>query len=77
MKNWFTNREALEERSSRGSAKAFIRKKKQEETMEYYPYDKEKELIRKVRNGDGQGSRAILNDMLGHIFFDLVVIWKL
>lgn len=66
-------KQVYEQRSIRGTQQSRIsesihREKKQEEELEYYPYDKEKELIRKVRNGDGQGSRAVLNDMLGHIF---------
>ena len=44
------------------------RDKEREQILDYYPYDKEKELVRKVRNGDLVGSRAILNEMLGHIF---------
>jgi AraC-like DNA-binding protein/ligand-binding sensor protein len=35
-----------------------------------YPYEKEKELITKVKNGDIIGAKAILNDILGIIFFN-------
>lgn len=35
-----------------------------------YPYEKEKDLLMKVRSGDSNGARAVLNDLLGYIFFD-------
>lgn len=35
-----------------------------------YPYEKEKELITKVKNGDVIGAKTILNDILGVVFFD-------
>ncbi len=35
-----------------------------------YPYEKEKELLIRVRSGDSSGARAVLNDLLGYIFFD-------
>jgi len=34
-----------------------------------YPYDKEKELIHKVKLGDGRAANAILNDLLGYVLF--------
>ena len=34
-----------------------------------YPYDKEKALYTKVRSGDVLGSKELLNEILGHIFF--------
>lgn len=34
-----------------------------------YPYEKEKELITKVRTGNIQQARQILNDLLGYVFF--------
>lgn len=33
-----------------------------------YPYDKEKELLIKVKNGDYLGAKAILNELLGYVF---------
>ncbi len=35
-----------------------------------YPYDKEKELLAKVKNGDVIGAKAILNSILGKILFN-------
>lgn len=35
----------------------------------YYPYEKEKELLSAVKNGELEAARAILNDILGYIFF--------
>lgn len=34
----------------------------------YYPFEKEKELLRRVKSGDVSGSKAILNELLGHVF---------
>ncbi|MDR0896433.1 MAG: PocR ligand-binding domain-containing protein [Oscillospiraceae bacterium] len=34
-----------------------------------YPYEKEKELLAKVRIGDGQAAKGVLNDLLGYVFF--------
>lgn len=34
-----------------------------------YPYDKEKELIVKVKNKDADSAKALLNDLLGYVFF--------
>ena len=34
-----------------------------------YPYEKEKELINKVKLGDIPAANAILNDLLGYVFF--------
>lgn len=34
-----------------------------------YPYEKEKLLLTKVKAGDKQASSAILNDLLGYVFF--------
>ncbi|ACL70286.1 PocR ligand-binding domain-containing protein [Halothermothrix orenii] len=34
-----------------------------------YPIEKEQELIKKVKLGDKQGARAILNDILGFVYF--------
>jgi AraC-like DNA-binding protein/ligand-binding sensor protein len=34
-----------------------------------YPYEKEKELLLKVKNGDDLGARATLNELLGYVFF--------
>lgn len=43
-----------------------------------YPYEKEKELLNKVKNGDEIGAKASLNELLGYVFFtggrDLEVI---
>ena len=35
-----------------------------------YPLSIEQELLRRVRVGDRQGARAILNELLGHILYD-------
>ena len=34
-----------------------------------YPYEKEKLLLAKVKSGDKQASSALLNDLLGYVFF--------
>ena len=34
-----------------------------------YPYDKEKELITKVKTGNTAEAKAMLNDLLGYVFF--------
>lgn len=34
-----------------------------------YPYEKEKELITKVKTGDAAQAKALLNDLLGYVFF--------
>ncbi len=34
-----------------------------------YPYDKEKELLTKVRTGNIQDAKGVLNDLLGYVFF--------
>ncbi|WP_227764000.1 PocR ligand-binding domain-containing protein [Zhaonella formicivorans] len=34
-----------------------------------YPFEREKELIAKVRLGDRQGAKEILNDIIGYMFF--------
>lgn len=34
-----------------------------------YPYDKEKDLLVKVKNGDLLGAKATLNELLGYVFF--------
>lgn len=35
----------------------------------YYPYNKEKELLSAITNGEIEAARATLNDLLGYIFF--------
>lgn len=34
-----------------------------------YPYEKEKALITKLKTGDVENSKALLNDLLGYVFF--------
>ena len=34
-----------------------------------YPYDKEKALITKLKTGDTESSKELLNDLLGYVFF--------
>ena len=34
-----------------------------------YPYEKEKALITKLKTGDAQEAKALLNDLLGYVFF--------
>ena len=34
-----------------------------------YPYDKEKNLILRLKTGDTNGAKALLNDILGYVFF--------
>lgn len=40
------------------------------DTIGAYPYDKEKELLTKVKNGDVIGAKSILNSILGQILFN-------
>ncbi|SHH45369.1 PocR ligand-binding domain-containing protein [Clostridium grantii] len=42
---------------------------KTENTTEVYPYQKEKDLVTKVKLGDEVGAKKILNELLGHVFF--------
>ena len=42
---------------------------KDEQNVEFYSYETEKELLLKVRNGDVIGAKNILNDMIGRILF--------
>lgn len=39
------------------------------DSVNSYPYQKERELITKVKTGNIQESRKILNDLLGYVFF--------
>ncbi len=38
-------------------------------SVEHYPYEKEKNLITKMKTGDIQGAKGILNDLLGYVLF--------
>jgi AraC-like DNA-binding protein/ligand-binding sensor protein len=40
-----------------------------DDSAQPYPYEKEKELLAKVRIGDGQAAKGVLNDLLGYVFF--------
>lgn len=40
-----------------------------ENMVNEYPYDKEKDLLTKVKNGDEVGAKATLNELLGYVFF--------
>ena len=42
---------------------------KDNDNVEFYSYETEKELLLKVRNGDIIGAKNILNDMIGRILF--------
>lgn len=61
-------------------AEAVFERKKAEETLKVlerkavgceYPIEKEKELLNMVRIGDRISAKAILNDLLGSIFFEM------
>ncbi|MDD2534497.1 MAG: PocR ligand-binding domain-containing protein [Eubacteriales bacterium] len=41
----------------------------QDEVIQYYPIQKEQNLIEMIENGDKQSAQACLNEILGHIFF--------
>lgn len=43
--------------------------KENENIKNEYPYEKEKELLLKVKNGDAIGAKATLNELLGYVFF--------
>ena len=38
-------------------------------SSQHYPYDKEKELILKIKTGNIPEAKALLNDLLGYVFF--------
>jgi len=42
---------------------------KKENTEPFYPYEAEKELLLKVKNGDIIGAKNVLNDLLAHMLF--------
>lgn len=44
-------------------------KDESDQITEYYPYEKEKQLMNMVRMGDSIGAKTILNELLGHVFF--------
>ena len=43
--------------------------KEHQHISDYYPYEKEKDLFTKVKNGNITEAKAILNDLLGYVFF--------
>jgi YesN/AraC family two-component response regulator len=46
-----------------------IQQIKNRQEQDYYPMEKERELLRKIAAGDSAEAGKILNDLLGHIFF--------
>lgn len=46
-----------------------IQEIKDENSFSYYPFEKERELVRLVKSGEKIAAKAILNELLGHIFF--------
>lgn len=60
-------RKTKNEQQSRISESIHFEKEK-DHISTYYPYEKEKDLLGKVKNGDAAGARAILNELLGHVF---------
>lgn len=42
-----------------------------------YPYEKEKALITKLKTGDTEQAKALLNDLLGYVFLLKEIILKL
>lgn len=46
-----------------------IQRYKSENISDNYPYEKEKELINKVKIGNAKEANALLNDLLGYVFF--------
>lgn len=66
-------RNILYERNEKSKQQAVlsetIQSIKNENEDKFYPYESEKELLMKVRNGDIIGAKNILNDLLGHMLF--------
>ncbi|AEM79469.1 PocR ligand-binding domain-containing protein [Thermoanaerobacter wiegelii] len=46
-----------------------IQEIKYENTFFYYPFEKERQLVRLVKSGEKIAAKALLNELLGHIFF--------
>lgn len=46
-------------------------------SFDYYPYEKEKALVSKLKTGDVQEAKAILNDLLGYVFSRREATWSL
>lgn len=63
-------REKSEKTQQQSKISEVIHEIKYKQLGNYYPYDKEKELVVKLKNGDIIGAKALLNDLLGHILFN-------
>ncbi len=62
----FERRESMDQQSQISGS---IQDIKEYSDKDYYPYEMEKELQIKVKNGDVTGAKTVLNQLLGHIFF--------
>lgn len=66
-------KETLYERQEKSNLQSHINNSlqsfKSKEIQTFYPYESEKELLVKIKNGDIIGAKSILNDILGYIFF--------
>lgn len=60
-------KEKSEQQAKLGESIHIIKRNKKTENE--YPYEKEKELLVKVKNGDSIGAKAVLNELLGYVFF--------
>lgn len=65
----FENRQHLLHQQSRINETIQMYKSYGIEEKTSYPYEKEKELITKVKTGNMQDARAVLNELLGYVFF--------
>ncbi len=63
------NQQSFEIQGHIGEIIKSIKGKFPDNTAVTYPFEKEKELLAHISNGDKQSSSAILNDLLGYIFF--------
>ncbi len=61
------NQEKLHQQSKIGESIQMY--KTHEFKTEYYPYEKEKELITKVKTGNIKDAKGVLNDLLGYVLF--------
>lgn len=62
-------REQSEKQFQQSQINESIQAFKNQDDENAYPYEIEKELLRRVKNGDAIGARDMLNDLIGHIFF--------
>lgn len=67
-RQWARARETLYQQARIGETIQLV-KAHGAQGVDAYPYEKEKELLTKVRTGDAQAAKGVLNDLLGYVFF--------